>query len=80
MNGKKIEDFAHANEEFLRGYLELPWGIPSHDTIQRVMAAIDPKYMQAVVIEWNEIINSNEGEKLKKINPQKHSGAISCMT
>ena len=61
------EDFAHANEEFLRGYLELPWGIPSHDTIQRVMAAIDPKYMQAVVIEWNEIINSNESEKLKKI-------------
>ena len=31
------------------------------------MAAIDPKYMQAVVIEWNEIINSNESEKLKKI-------------
>ena len=25
---EEIEDFAHANEEFLRGYLELPWGIP----------------------------------------------------
>lgn len=27
-----IEDFGHANEEWLRGFLELPNGIPSHDT------------------------------------------------
>jgi len=52
---------------FCANILELANGIPSHDTIQRVMAAIEPKYMQGIVLEWKEIINGNEGEKLKKI-------------
>ena len=62
-----IEDFAYANEEFLRKYLVLENGIPSHDTIQRVMSIIDPDEMQGVNLAWNEIINSKEGEKLKRI-------------
>jgi len=62
-----IEDFAYANEEFLRKYLVLKHGIPSHDTIRRVMAIIEPKEMQGVQLAWGEIVNSDEGEKLKKI-------------
>ena len=62
-----IEDFAYANEDFLRKYLTLQHGIPSHDTIQRVMAIIDPKEMQNIQLAWGDIVNSDEGEKLKKI-------------
>lgn len=62
-----IEDFAYANEEFLRKHLTLSNGIPSHDTIRRVMGLIEPKEMQGVQLAWNEMINSDEGEKLKKI-------------
>jgi len=62
-----MEDFAYANEEFLREHLLLENGIPSHDTIQRVMSIIDPKEMQNIQLAWNEIVNSEEGEKLKKI-------------
>jgi len=62
-----MEDFAYANEEFLRKYLVLEHGIPSHDTIQRVIAIIEPKEMQGVQLAWGEIVNSDEGEKLKKI-------------
>ena len=62
-----IEDFAYANEEFLRNYLELPNGLPSHDTIQRVIALINPKEMQGIQMAWCEIVNSEEGDKLKKI-------------
>jgi len=36
----EIEVFGEEHEEFLREYLELPNGIPSHDTIQRVMAVV----------------------------------------
>lgn len=32
----EMEVFGRAHEKFLRKYLELPNGIPSHDTIQRV--------------------------------------------
>jgi len=62
-----MEDFAYANEEILRKHLVLAHGIPSHDTMQRVMSIIDPKAMQGIQLAWNEAMNSDEGEKLKKI-------------
>lgn len=31
-----MEDFAVAKEDWLRKYLELPGGVPSHDTFRRV--------------------------------------------
>lgn len=43
-----MEDFAYDNEEFLRKYLTLANGIPSHHTMQRVMAIINPKEMQNI--------------------------------
>lgn len=62
-----MELFARLNEDFLRQYIRLENGIPSHDTIQRVMGSIAPQYMQRVYEKWNELASSNEGEKLKKI-------------
>ena len=32
----EIEDYAHAKEDFLRTFLDLDNGIPSHDTFNRV--------------------------------------------
>lgn len=63
----EVEIFAKSNEEFLRQYIGLENGVPSHDTIQRVMGNIAPEYMQGVYEKWNELASSNEGEKLKKI-------------
>lgn len=59
--------FAEENEDFLKQYLDLPNGIPSHDTLSRVMGIIDPKFMQSLYLQWNTYINTNEGEKIKKI-------------
>ena len=64
---EEIEIFGEEHEEFLRKYLELPNGIPSHDTIQRVFAMVSPEFLQKYQILWNEMLNSNEGEKIKKI-------------
>ena len=41
----EIQAFGEANEEFRRQYLELPNGIPSHDTRGRVMAMVNPQIM-----------------------------------
>ncbi len=62
-----VEIFAKPNEGFLRQYIELENGIPSHDTMQRVMGSIAPEYMQGVYNTWHGPVNSNEGETLKKI-------------
>ncbi|MDR0248757.1 MAG: ISAs1 family transposase [Oscillospiraceae bacterium] len=37
-----MEDFGHDREEWPRGFLELPDGIPDSDTFRRVFERIDP--------------------------------------
>ena len=63
----EYEIFGKEHEEFLRKYLELPNGIPSHDTIQRVFTMVSPEFMQKFQVLWNEMLSSNEGEKIRKI-------------
>ena len=63
----EIETFGDEHEEFLRRYLELPGGIPSHDTIQRVMAMVSPEFLQSFQTQWNEMLNTDEGGRIKKI-------------
>jgi len=62
-----IEVFGKEHEEFLRKHLEFPYGIPSHDTIERVFAMVSPEFLQRFRMLWNEMLNSGEGEKIKKI-------------
>jgi hypothetical protein len=59
--------FAVANEEVLRKHLELPDGIPSHDTIQRVFAMASPECLQDFRKRWNEIMSWGMGNKIRKI-------------
>jgi len=63
----EIHYFAVSNEKFLRKYLELPNGIPSHDTIQRVFAMVSPEYLQEFRNRWNEVMSGNMGSKIKRI-------------
>lgn len=64
---EEIAFFAEAHEEYLKKYIKLDNGVPSHDTIRRVMGMINPEYLQQLQNKWNELISSNEGEALKKI-------------
>lgn len=61
----EIEVFGKEHEKFLRRYLELPNGIPSHDTIQRVFAMVPTEFLENFQKRWNELLNSGEGEKVK---------------
>ncbi|MCD7905338.1 MAG: ISAs1 family transposase [Clostridiales bacterium] len=63
----EIADFAESHIDFLRKYIELKNGVPSHDIIQRVMSMTHPAQIQGLYDKWNELLNTNEGEKLKKI-------------
>ena len=63
----EIALFAQAHEEYLRKYITLEGGIPSHDTIQRVMAMIAPEVIQQLQAKWQELLNQDDGEKLRKI-------------
>ena len=62
-----IELFCRAHEGFLRKYFVLENGIPSHDTIERAFAMVSPEYLQSFQRRFNELMNTNEGEKVRKI-------------
>ena len=49
---EQVAEFGRARMEALRGYLELRNGIPSHDTLRRVMGMIDPKALEACYHAW----------------------------
>lgn len=63
----EMEVFGKEHEKFLRNYLELPNGIPSHDTIQRVFAMVAPEFLENFQKQWNEMLNSDEGKKIKRL-------------
>lgn len=48
----EIEQFARAKQLFFRRFLELPSGIPSHDTFRRVFQAVSPSLLQSCLIGW----------------------------
>lgn len=52
-----VETFGKAKEEWLRTFLRLPNGIPSHDTFGRVFANIDPFEFQTSFISWVRAIS-----------------------
>ncbi len=51
-----IEDFGHEREGWLRQFLELPAGIPSHDTFNRVLRLLDPVEFQACFLQWMQAV------------------------
>lgn len=48
----ELETFGRKKEGFFRRFLELPAGIPSHDTFRRVFQAVCPQALQRCLIEW----------------------------
>jgi predicted transposase YbfD/YdcC len=51
-----MELFGQMREEWLRTFLELPNGIPSHDTFGDVFSVIDPEALRKGFMEWVETV------------------------
>ena len=49
---KEMEEFGKSKLSFLKTFLSLPNGIPSHDTIGRVFCIIDPEEFRKCFVEW----------------------------
>ncbi len=58
-----IETYGRAKHQWLQQFLELPNGIPSHDTFARVFARVDPQQFQACFLSWVKSVSKiTEGE------------------
>lgn len=51
-----IEDFGHEREAWLQHFLELPGGIPSPDTFNRVFRLLAPLQFQACFLSWMQAV------------------------
>lgn len=49
-----LEEFGKAKEEWFRTFLELPNGIPSHDSFGRVFARLEPEPFERCFMAWAE--------------------------
>lgn len=59
-----MEDFGKAKESWLRTFLELPNGIPSHDTFNRVFQALDPGSFLECFVRWTQSLRAAVGEEI----------------
>jgi predicted transposase YbfD/YdcC len=53
---EEIEDFGTLHEDWLKTYISLENGIPSHDTISRVFQSLNPQTFQTTFLEWTQSI------------------------
>jgi predicted transposase YbfD/YdcC len=53
---EEVEDFGNDKKEYLQGFLKLPNGIPSHDTMNRVFRHLDAVALEACLREWGKAI------------------------
>ena len=62
-NWVAMEQYGNSKQEWLKQFLELPNGIPSHDTIARVFARLDPNEFEQCFRDWvKEIAQIVPGE------------------
>ncbi len=64
-NDEEIETYGREKEPFLKGFLILPCGIPSHDTITRVFRYLDKdKFSDCLYRHTKELLEFIEGQHI----------------
>ena len=53
---QEIETFGRKRRDWLKRFLQLPHGIPAHDTFERVFDRLDPRAFQACFRAWVQAI------------------------
>ncbi len=55
-----IETFGKTKIDFLKTFLKLPNGIPSHDTINRVFSLLSAKRFEMIFAEWTKSLKNRD--------------------
>jgi predicted transposase YbfD/YdcC len=64
----EVEVFGRMRAEWLRGFLPLPNGIPSHDTFRRVFGLLDRQQFATCLFHWTRALHEATGGKVIAID------------
>jgi predicted transposase YbfD/YdcC len=70
-----MERYGRAKQQWLAQFLELPSGIPSHDTFGRVFAALDPEAFHECFLGWVRALGELTGGMLVAIDGKTVRGS-----
>ena len=63
-----IEEFGKRRHDWLAVFLQLPRGIPSHDTFRRVFGLLDRKQFATCLFQWTKALHEATGGKVLAID------------
>jgi predicted transposase YbfD/YdcC len=63
-----MEEFGHAKRDWFESFLDLPNGIPSHDTFNRVFAALDPDAFLNCFVQWTQALRQTINQEIVAID------------
>jgi len=72
-----MQEFVEEGPAAVRELLELPHGVPSADTLRRVLGALDAKAFGACLIEWSRQLSVSSAGRLVSIDGKTVRGASS---
>ena len=72
-----MEEFGCVHQKWLSEFLELPNGIPGHDTFRRVFERINPEEFKQAFFIWIRSISKNTGADLIAIDGKTARGSFS---
>lgn len=70
-----IEEFGKSKKDFLKGYLKIPNGIPSHDTIERLFKRMDSNAFGEIFMQWSDAMRSKGGGEFLNIDGKTLCGS-----
>jgi predicted transposase YbfD/YdcC len=70
-----MEEFGHDKEEWLKSFLELENGIPSHDTFRRVFMLIKGEEFQRAFLNWVEGVSELTDKEVVSLDGKQLRGS-----